>query len=120
MSDGRIIIEPDWSEPLNSGLVGWWLASGKTGWGTQNWYDISGYGNHGTLTGMDPMTDWRGETHAGGMASLDFDGSNDYISAGSGQKLDMTSSPITLCGWILRHSDTIYNVIVNVIFSKLK
>lgn len=39
-------------------------------------YDISGRDNHGTLTDMDPDTDWRGGPDGW---VLDFDGSNDYI-----------------------------------------
>jgi len=40
---------------LWDGLVGLWpLAAG----GGVDAYDLSGYGNHGTLTNMDPATDW--------------------------------------------------------------
>ena len=41
--------------------------------------DRSGYGNHGTLTNMDPGTDW---VPSGGKLALDFDVSNDYVSVG--------------------------------------
>jgi len=43
-------------------------------------YDVSGRGNHGTLTNMDPATDWVGSPD--GWA-LDFDGSNDHIHCGT-------------------------------------
>lgn len=37
--------------------------------------------NHGTLTNMDPATDWVASSGAGrGGYALDFDGSNDYVS----------------------------------------
>jgi hypothetical protein len=38
--------------------------------------DQSLYGNHGTLTNMDPATDW---VVSGGRGALDFDGSNDRV-----------------------------------------
>ena len=41
---------------LWTGLPGLWMPSlGVTG---DTLRDISGYGNHGTLTNMDPATDW--------------------------------------------------------------
>ena len=43
-------------------------------------FDSSLYRNHGTLTSMDPPTDWVDGHH--GMA-LDFDGSNDYVNLGT-------------------------------------
>lgn len=59
---------------LWQGLAGAWSPSlGVTG---DTLRDVSGHGNHGTLTGMDPATDWQ---VSGGGWSLDFDGSNDYI-----------------------------------------
>ncbi len=40
---------------LRVGLVGaWWPPEASGG----QFYDLSGYGNHGTLTNMDPATDW--------------------------------------------------------------
>jgi len=62
------------SPNLWKGCVGLWVpALGPTG-GTLR--DLSGYGKHGTLTNMDPATDWiLGEK---GWA-IDFDGLNDEI-----------------------------------------
>lgn len=52
------------------GLVGAWVpALGPTG---ATLYDVSGYGNHGTLTNMDPATDWVTNW-------LDLAGDDDYI-----------------------------------------
>jgi hypothetical protein len=62
------------THPLARGLVGCWIFNEGTG---NMVYDLSGYGNHGTLTNMDPATDWVGGKH--GWA-LDLDGSNDAIS----------------------------------------
>lgn len=39
--------------------------------------DMSGRGKHGTLTNMDPASDW---VVSGGKYALDFDGSNDAVS----------------------------------------
>ena len=62
---------------LWKGLVGLWAPSlGPTGLTLR---DQSGYGNHGTLTFMDPATDW--VVSEKGWA-LDFDGSSDHIKIG--------------------------------------
>ena len=85
---------PDWSEVLAvshahgadsrnpdawASQVGLWTmlqGGGKT------LYDVSGYGNHGTLTNMDP-TGWvLGNPRSGGYA-LDFDGVNQRVEIGS-------------------------------------
>lgn len=59
---------------LWEGLVGCWVPQmGPTG---TTLLDLSGYGNHGTLTNMDPATDW--VPGPNGWA-LDFDGYNDVI-----------------------------------------
>ena len=59
---------------LWDGLVGAWMPSlGVTG-GTLR--DVSGNGNHGTLTNMDAASDWVATSK--GLA-LSFDGSNDYV-----------------------------------------
>lgn len=60
---------------LRDGLVGAWCPS-VSGWGGNLLRDLSGYGNHGTLTNMDPATDW---VVSGGKQALDFDGSDDYL-----------------------------------------
>lgn len=63
----------DWSHPLNRGLVAWWLVvPGRMGYGSATWRDLCGK-YHGTLTGMDPKTDWGGaRARPGGWGSLDF------------------------------------------------
>lgn len=61
---------------LFKGLVGAWCPSmGVTG---STLRDLSGQNNHGTLTNMDPATDWVIDN---GQYALDFDGSNDDVSA---------------------------------------
>jgi len=62
---------------LRRGLVGAWVPSlGVTG-GTLR--DVSGRKHHGTLTNMDPATDWQA---SGGGWCLDFDGRYDYVPCG--------------------------------------
>ena len=63
---------------LWDGVVGAWCPSlGPTG---GRLHDFSRYGNWGTLTNMDPPTDWVVD---GGQYALDFDAVNDYVVAGS-------------------------------------
>tara|TARA_R110000868_G_scaffold400597_1_gene675213 strand:+ start:1007 stop:1765 length:759 start_codon:yes stop_codon:yes gene_type:complete len=65
---------------LRQGLVGCWVPSlGASGF---RLIDLSGYGNHGVLTNMDPGTDW---VPSGGKLSLDFDGTDDYVDCGAFQ-----------------------------------
>lgn len=68
----------DTQHPRGRGCVGAWYAS-ATEHGLY-WEDISGQRNHGTLTGMDPTTDWAEGKDGWG---LDFDGSNDYVDLGT-------------------------------------
>lgn len=59
---------------LWQGCVGAWAPClGPSGLTLRDW---SGLANHGTLTSMDPATDW---VVSGGKNALDFDGSNDYV-----------------------------------------
>ena len=90
------------NDSLKNGLVGHWTFDGPHmgGAGTTA-TDISGQGNHGTLT--------NGPARAVGRIgqALSFDGANDNVNAGSGSTLDMVSSadptkskPITISAWI--------------------
>jgi hypothetical protein len=58
------------------GLVGAWTFHEGQG-GTL--HDVSGYRNHGTLTNMDPASDWVASEQ--GLA-LDFDGTDDHVNLG--------------------------------------
>ena len=63
---------------LWKGLVGLWAPTlGPTGLTLRDW---SGYGNHGTLTNMDPATDYVPSEK--GWA-LDYDGDDDFIELGT-------------------------------------
>ena len=57
-------------------IAGWCPSLGPTA-GTL--LDRFSRNNHGTLTNMDPSTDW---VASGGNWALDFDGTDDYVSAG--------------------------------------
>ncbi len=62
--------------PLVRGLAGAWLFNegrGNTAW------DLSGSGHPGTLTGMDPASDWVAGPHG---YALDFDGTDDRVIVG--------------------------------------
>jgi len=59
--------------PLARGLIGAWLLNEGSG---DKAHDYSGQGNLGTLTNMDPATDWVGSPDGG---ALDFDGSDDVV-----------------------------------------
>ena len=54
--------------------AGWWCPSLQSPGGTRL-HDLRG-GNWGTLTNMDPASDW---VVNGGKYALDFDGSNDHV-----------------------------------------
>ena len=62
---------------LWNGLVGAWVPALGVQGGTL--FDISGRGNHGTLTNMDPATDW---VVGGNGVALRTDGVNESISCG--------------------------------------
>jgi len=70
---------------LWDGLVGAWplqQAGGSTA------FDVSGWGSHGTLTNMDPATDWI--VRQKGRA-LDFDGAGDNVSVADKPNLAVTT-----------------------------
>lgn len=69
--------------------------------------DLSGRNNHGTLTSMDPGTDFVASEH--GMA-LDFDATNDYV------LLDRLATPVnnlTLSCWFKVNDVTAYRTLIN-------
>lgn len=75
------------------GCVGAWAPClGPTGLTLRDW---SGNGRHGTLTNMDPGTDW---VPSGGDYCLDFDGTNDYVSLGT--SASFSPSPMSIAFWL--------------------
>ena len=83
------MLRPYRHQNLWNGCIGAWCPSQGHSGGTL--IDYSPMMNHGTLVNMDPATDW--VTNAGGWA-LDFDGSNDYVSAVRGLQY-----PFTMATW---------------------
>jgi len=81
----------DWSHPLSRGLVGYWSMQEGSG-GTI--YDISGYGNHGTL---EADTHWVPGKFG---PCLDFDGDGDYVQAPNPSFASDTEGTIVL--WFYR------------------
>ena len=73
------------SHPLARGLVGAWTFQDGGGSVLR---DVSGHGHDGTLTNMDPATDWVTSRYGG---ALDFDGVNDYVDCGAGDHLNRVS-----------------------------
>jgi len=75
------------------GLIGWWPFFGKS----QTLFDFSGYGNHGTITNG-PI--WKPNQFLGGH-SLDFDGVDDIVNAGSNATIDnIFAGGGTFTAWI--------------------
>ena len=57
-------------------------------------------GNNGTLTNMDPATDWVSDTNAGGVRALDFDGTNDYVTVPHNSVLNPGTSAFSISAWV--------------------
>jgi hypothetical protein len=75
-----------------------WCPSRDTaGNGTTTLTDLIG-GQNGTLTNMDPGTDWVADTSAGGVRALDFDGTNDYVNASTAGVI--TGSNLSVSVWV--------------------
>jgi hypothetical protein len=82
------------SSGLSKGLVGHWDFDDETGTLAR---DKSGNENHGTLTLMDPATDWvAGKI---GIGALDFDGSNDYVNVSDTPSISVTKD-LTISAWV--------------------
>ena len=79
---------------LWDGVVGYWAPClGPTG---TRLHDVSRYNNWGTLTNMDPPTDW---VIDGGQYALDFDGSNDTVTVPNATALNPETG-LTLAAWM--------------------
>jgi hypothetical protein len=80
---------------LRQGLVGAWCPSlGASG---LTLLDRSGLNNHGTLTNMGGQTVW---APGGGALSLQFDGSNDFVTMGNSPTHDVFSGNCTISLWV--------------------
>ncbi len=86
------------------GCVGAWASClGPTGLTLRDW---SGVANHGTLTNMDPATDWVGSR---GRWVLDFDGTNDFIQVGGSRVYAADAQPFSISIWaFVRSFSSVY------------
>jgi hypothetical protein len=88
---------------LNTGLVGYWAMDEGVGMVVN---DQSGNRNTGTLTQMDPATDWV-DGKLG--KALDFNASNHYVNAGNNNTLNLYNTNFTISVWIyLRNYNASY------------
>lgn len=78
---------------INTGLAAHWKFDETSGT-TAN--DSSGNSNHGTLTNMDPSTDWVAGKVGG---ALDLDGTNDVVVVPDHATLDLVA-PVTVAFWL--------------------
>lgn len=69
---------------------------------TTYFHDSSLYGNHGTLTDMDPATDWVFDTTLGRWV-LDFDGTDDIVSIADNASLSGMAE-LTVSAWVYPRS----------------
>jgi len=105
--------EIDWSNPIvrdTPGLVGWWP---MVGWqGSRVLADITRRSAGGTLTNMDPSSDWIYDGSLRAM-SLDFDRTNDAVPLGiGGVNSYLGSGDWTVALWALTKSANTRQVIL--------
>ena len=99
MNQRPTIFDLDYQSPLGRGLVYAGLGSGP---GTLRATDSSIQRNHGTLTNMNPATDWVWAQELG-RKGLDFDG-DEYVNVPDAASLRL-STAFTLAAHIT-HADT--------------
>lgn len=112
--DGSVCLSNpvSWAHPLNRGLVAWWL--NMPGWTFgSTWRDLCGR-SHGTLTNMDPATDWVGPAgRPGGFGALDFDGTNDRTSLTIPTTANLTAISISLWVYARTHGGANFGRLVS-------
>lgn len=84
------------SSPFYNGLV--FAGLGQFPF-TTRYHDSSPYANVGTLTNMEPMSDWVWVPELGRWA-LDFDGSNDYAALATAAVNSIIGLPYTMACWL--------------------
>ena len=97
--------------------VGWWTLDDGEG---INANDISGNDNDGTLTTMDPATDWLDGTDCKFEGCLDFDGSGDYVvvSDPASGVLDFGTNDFSVATWVYSDGYANSGSVWNALFSK--
>jgi len=98
----------DRAHPLSRGLVGWWPMN--EGGGTRV-NDISGIGNHGTLTNVSPgpTSGWSGGRTG---SAIRFDGSDDYITIPHSPTLALVGD-MSISLWMFFTIDAAYKMLVS-------
>lgn len=76
--------------------------------GSTRYHDSSAYGNTGTLTNMEPATDWVWDRTLNRMV-IDCDGTNDYVET---SHIAGTVSNVTVCAWVYFNRDTNLETII--------
>lgn len=97
---------------LTDGIIGCWSPSVRgSGYLLP---DLSGRGNHGTLTNMDAGTDWPGAAVRGVHGRvLDYDGTNDFVNCGQ-RGGDLTESiPFSVSAWAYARAFNLYSALVS-------
>jgi len=90
----------NWADPLNDGLVSWWLAIPNHTAGGSTWRDLCGK-NDGTLTNMDAATDWVTSRRGGGFGdAIEFAGTTNYVTLGNPSSLDIAAGPMSVAAWV--------------------
>ncbi|MFZ3077775.1 MAG: LamG domain-containing protein, partial [Candidatus Aenigmatarchaeota archaeon] len=96
--------------PNPDGLAGSWNFDEGSG---GNAYDSSGNGNVGILTNMNTSGNATSGWTSGKFGNgLRFDGTNDYVDAGNGASLNITSA-ITISAWVKFNSNNINYAIIS-------
>lgn len=93
--------DPRMPSGLRDGLV---FCGGMEFPSTGYYHDASGYENHGTLTNMDPPTDWVWSAELGRWALVGA--ASDYVS--SPLSSAQTPSHISIAAWIWRNGDGVW------------
>lgn len=97
----------DWTNPINTGLIGCYIFNEGTG---DKVYDLSGNNNTGTLTNMSfPSTPTSGWNPGKFGTVIAFDGTNDYILIGN-KKFDYPT--LTISAWIRIPNNVNFSVIL--------
>jgi hypothetical protein len=77
--------------------------------GTSTLRDLVG-SNNGTLTNMDPATDWVADTGAGGIRALDFDGVNDRVLSNA---QIATAGDKTVSAWVNSRTNNAFRAVIS-------
>lgn len=101
---------PDW---MINGLVGWWIFNEGAGITV---FDAI-YGNNGTLTNMDPVTDWVSGQFGG--SALKFGGADERALVGDKDALKITDG-ITMSAWVFDDATAVTGRVMGKVESQFK